>query len=263
MHSQGIDRRETGNHATLSLLQVHKTRTCDCPSSSVLMLSISTRNLDSLPDVNSLKQLLQSLAMLDAILSPEWEYRYYSFNAKWSRDGQMGSMRDGSGDEFFAFFNNAGCFLKGFVHDCSMTPYRTQPPKIWPGMLESVPEAFSSALSEPAFSMDDITFGLWRRYSDQAWSHGSIEFPEGDDPDGSEALLALLDRNPATYRQFAEEYYEIEIPLNSIQHIYKHLPLTADLVSSLNNDLSLTDLAEDINEIDYPYTHITKSTTQQ
>lgn len=226
------------------------------------MPNLSTRNLDSLPDVNSLKKLLQSLAVLDAILSPEWEDRYYSFNAHWSPNEQMGSMRNGSGDEFFAFFNRAGCFFKGFVHESSMTPYRTHPPKTWPGLLEGVPEEFSSALSEPAFSMDDITFSFWRRYSDQAWSHGSSEFPEGDDPDGSESLLALLDGNPATYREFAEEYYEIKIPLNPIQHIYKHLPLTADLVSSLNADLSLQDLAEDLREIDYPYTQTTESTIQ-
>jgi hypothetical protein len=36
-------------------------------------MTISTRNLDSLPDVTRLRALLQSLAMLDAILSPKWE----------------------------------------------------------------------------------------------------------------------------------------------------------------------------------------------
>ena len=46
-------------------------------------MKISTRNLEGLPDVTRLKRLLQSLAMLDAILMPEWEYRYYSFNAHW------------------------------------------------------------------------------------------------------------------------------------------------------------------------------------
>jgi hypothetical protein len=36
--------------------------------------------------------------MLDAIVCPEWEHRYYSFNANWAADEVMGSMRDGSGD---------------------------------------------------------------------------------------------------------------------------------------------------------------------
>ncbi len=42
---------------------------------------ISTRDLSQLPDVDPLRRLMQSLAMLDAILSPDWELRYYSFNA--------------------------------------------------------------------------------------------------------------------------------------------------------------------------------------
>jgi hypothetical protein len=58
---------------------------------------ISTRNLTLFPDVDELRALLQSMAMLDAILSPEWEGRYYSFNIRWSAGEQMGSMRGWSG----------------------------------------------------------------------------------------------------------------------------------------------------------------------
>jgi hypothetical protein len=45
---------------------------------------ISTRDLSSLPDVDGLRKLLQTLATLDAILCPEWQYRYYSFNRAWA-----------------------------------------------------------------------------------------------------------------------------------------------------------------------------------
>jgi len=38
--------------------------------------------LEVLLDIEALRKLTQSLAMLDAIMSPEWEYRYYSFNSK-------------------------------------------------------------------------------------------------------------------------------------------------------------------------------------
>ena len=54
-------------------------------------MNISTGNLEGLPDVTRLKQLLRSMAMLDAILMPEWEYRYYSFNAQWGEGETMGS----------------------------------------------------------------------------------------------------------------------------------------------------------------------------
>ena len=216
------------------------------------MSPVSTQNLDALPDVGRLKALLQSLATLDAIMSPdEWDARCYSFNSKWSRGEQMGSMRNGSGDEFFALFGRAGCFIKGFAHEYPMTPYRTKPPEIWPGMLDSVPDEFSSGLNEPAFSMDDVTFCIWRRYTESSWSHGAIEFPDVQDPDGSAYLLAILDGDPATYSQFAEDYFEATIPIESVRHVYNHLPLTNDLVLSLNPDASLKQIANDLTEIGY------------
>ena len=100
-------------------------------------------------------------------MSLEWDTRYYSFNSKWSCNEQMGSMRNGIGDEFFALFNSAGCFIKGFAHEHEMTPYRIKPPEIWPGTLDGVPQEFESAVHEPAFSMNDITFCVWRKYSDK------------------------------------------------------------------------------------------------
>src|SRR5262249_19116182 len=87
-------------------------------------VAISTNNLRELPDVFGLRRLLQSLAMLDAVLESEWEYRYYSFNARWNNGEMMGSMRNGQGDEFFALFNAHGVFIKGFVHDASILAQR-------------------------------------------------------------------------------------------------------------------------------------------
>src|SRR5262245_14588494 len=113
-------------------------------------MPISTRNLKMLPDVDRLRALLQSVAMLDAILCPEWEYRYYSFNCRWAKREQMGSMRDGCGDSYFALFNPSGCFLKGFAHESTMSPYRRKMNAIWPGVLETVPSTFKAALNEPA-----------------------------------------------------------------------------------------------------------------
>lgn len=216
------------------------------------MSQISTRNLGALPSIDRLKALLQSLAVLDAIMSPEWEYRYYSFNAHWYENEQMGSMRNGCGDEFYALFDNSGCFLKGFAHEYPMSPYRTTPPALWPGLLEGVPSEFSSGVNEPAFSMENTTFCIWRRYGDESWAHGPIDFPEGEDPDGSAFLLEMLDGDPESYRLFAEEYYEAEIPVESIRQVYDHQPLTDEIVASLNPDISLDELVQDLAVIGYP-----------
>ena len=133
-----------------------------------------------------------------------------------------------------------------------MTPYRSKPPQVWPGMLDSVPDDFSSGLNEPAFSMNDVTFCIWRRYADSSWCHGSIEFPDGNDPDGSQYLLTILDGEPTTYCQFAEDYFETTAPIESVRHIYKHLTLTDEIVASLNGNATLKSVADDLAEIGYP-----------
>lgn len=215
---------------------------------------ISTRDLSLLPDVDGLRRTLQAMAMLDAILCPEWQFRYYSFNAIWSAGEQMGSMRNGSGDDFFAHFSRAGCWLKGFAHEYLMSPYRDDGSKrVWSGILDEVPAEFAACLREPAFRVEDVTFCIWRRYADRAWRLGPVEFPAGHtNPDGSGFLLAPLDGQPETYQAWAAGYYDCAVSLAPVQHVYRHLPLTADIVARLNPALSLTDLRADLQGIGYP-----------
>ncbi|MEJ3716569.1 hypothetical protein ACU1JV_08435 [Paenibacillus sp. T2-29] len=67
-----------------------------------------------LPDLEVSRRIFQAAAILDAILMPEWEYRYYSYNAHWDENEQMASMRDGEGDHYFALFQPNGLIIKGF-----------------------------------------------------------------------------------------------------------------------------------------------------
>jgi hypothetical protein len=215
---------------------------------------ISAQNLALLPDVDRLKALLQSMALLDAILQPEWEFRLYSFNSAWATGEQMGSMRNGQGDDFFALFNAAGCWLKGFAHEAPMTPYRADPKRVWAGVLEAVPPEFASCLREPAFSVEDTTFCIWRRYGDRKWHHGPIRFPTGHpDPDGSEFLLSPLDGRPETYLEYATDYFSRpKLAIEPLRHVYEHRPLTSAVIRQLNRKMSLKELKADIKEIGYP-----------
>ena len=100
---------------------------------------LSTRDLGGLADVTGLRRLTRSLAMLDAILCREWEFRYYSFDTNWSNGELMASMRDGSGDRWFALFNDVGVALHGVAHESAMF----QPGSPWPGVWDSFPSAFT------------------------------------------------------------------------------------------------------------------------
>src|SRR5262245_65269722 len=70
----------------------------------------------------------------------------------------MASMRNGQGDDFFILFNNSGAIIKGFDHESPMSPYAHKPKRVWPGVLDDVPDVFRSFLDEPAFTIEDTTF---------------------------------------------------------------------------------------------------------
>jgi len=210
---------------------------------------ISTRNLTDLPDIQGFRRLTRSLAMLDAIMSPEWESRYYSFDSHWG-DGQlMASMRNGSGDHWFALITSAGVALHGLAHESAT--FRDGSP--WPGIFDSLPSEFrDDFLREPAFDTAYSSFCIWRCSADDRWSSGAVRLPPGDDPDGSEELLSILDGNPQRYATFSAEYYERVIDVADVEAIYRHEALTDALARRLNPDVELESLAADIAEIGYP-----------
>lgn len=209
------------------------------------MTKICTSNLSKLPSPENLRRLFQSLAMLDAILSPEWEYRYYSYNTHWDKNESMGSMRNGSGDDLFVLFTARGCFLKGFSHE------HWQSDRSHQEFYRSIPDDLLPAASEPAFSPEHVTFCCWRLSDDEKWGQAGVPLPEGHDPDGSLFILSELDGQPETYQKFAEYYYERPLPLAPISAIFNHELLTQDIVGNLNLEIELSDLEEDILEIGY------------
>lgn len=210
----------------------------------------------TLPDIPNLIRISKAIAMLDAILSEEWEYRFYSFNSHWDKNDptqQMASMRNGCGDHYFIWFSTLGAAIKGFDHESPMSPANNGE-RVYPGVLSEVPAEFSSFLNEPAFIMGDTTFCLWRHSEDDEWHTGNVNFPgnAGAVPDGSKSLLAILDGKPSSYVRFASEYFELDIDEEDVEHVYNLKPLTAELLERLQCERSLDELRDDMLEIGYP-----------
>lgn len=182
--------------------------------------------------------------MLDALLSPDWEMRYFSFNAKWGEREQMASMRNGSGDEWFLLFSPGGAGLKGFAHELSAV---ADAAGLAARVRAELPPALAGFWDEPAFKMQDVTFCAYRLRAARAWSWIST-----GQPDGAADLLKLLDGKPASYLRFAEEYYERRIPLAEAEAIYSHAPLSEALVVGLNPEVTLAGLQHEVEEIGYP-----------
>ncbi len=195
-----------------------------------------------LPSIEQCQQRLRAAAMLDAIIMPEWEYRYYSYNAHWDAGEDMASMRDGEGDHYFALFTDSGLMIKvfegGVIH-----PLMQQGMK---AAAEQVPESMNAFLSEPAFIADQVTCLFWHERTGNGWH------AVGTDKDAGSEWFRMLLEGAAYYHAWAEEYYEIELDLTLIERIFQHEPLTPELAEQLNDELEWAELQEDIAEIAYP-----------
>lgn len=229
-------------------------------------MPISTRSLDLLPAPQELKRIARGLAMLDAILCEDWESRYYSFNNAWAKNESMASMRDGSGCGYFIWFGEPGTAIKGTVKDAPTHPSENGD-KIYPGIIDSVPACFRKpVLDEPAFSVaEDTCFLIWRESGDDKWKTGNVKAPQitreycrnflngGADYDGSEMILSILEGKPETYRDWAHDYYELEIELSlsDAEHVLSGKPLTPELLERMGCSRDLDELEDDIVEIGY------------
>ncbi len=186
--------------------------------------------------------------MLEAIVCPEWEQRYYSYNCKWGAGAEMASMRNGEGDEWFLLIGPFGAGIKGLAHE---TPLAGDV-ELLSEVRRCIPSTFSSFLSEPAFSWDWMSFCYWRTPHDRTWSrvvHPRAE--RGALEDGSAEFLSLLHEPPAAYVEFAAWYYESALPLPVVEAIFRNEPLTEHAVRSLNPEASLATIAADAAEIGY------------
>ncbi|MCU7820623.1 hypothetical protein KSNIM_02840 [Kitasatospora sp. DSM 101779] len=193
-----------------------------------------------LPDITAVRDRCRAMAVLDAVLSPDWESRYHSFDAHWGEGEEMASMRDGSGSDWFMVFSPAGACARGFDRAVPHAPH----------LLAQIPEVFRFFVDEPAFAAHDgspiATVCLWRRAEDVAWQVTAA-------PSGGEDLFHLLaDGTPEAYRAWAEEYFETEVDLGAVRHVFGHRPLTRAVVAALNPEVDLEELGEDLAEIGYP-----------
>ena len=208
------------------------------------MAHFGTGNLSSFPIPSELKQIMQSKAALDAIISPEWEYRYYSFNSVWGDGEMMGSIRNGSGDDLFVLFSASGAFVKGFNHE-QWEEFATDE------AYREVPSCFANAVSESAFSPEHVTFCCWYAEDREIWEEAAIP-PFDCEENGSAWMLSEIGGDAVRYVEFAKEYYEIDIDEMAVQSVYSHLPMTIELAKLLNAEVDYLALMRDLAEIGYP-----------
>lgn len=212
---------------------------------------IPTKNPNTLPDRKTLQNICKSVSVLDAILSPEWEYRYYSYNHQWSDTEEFFEMRNGEGDHMLILFREDGCIINGFVHE--LYDYEENLPSK-EKLTKGLPEIFDEFIFGEPVKTIGTTFCLWSTGSG-SWQTGQIE----DTDDGSEDMMSVFDGNPQTYIDWATDYFEdcykeTGIPLETTDRIYRGETLTKEMVLSIVDEPEdWKQLADDMKEINYPF----------
>ncbi|HEX5150761.1 MAG TPA: hypothetical protein VFW07_04905 [Parafilimonas sp.] len=207
---------------------------------------ISTKNPEALPDRNRLQNICKSISVLDAIISQDWEYRYYSYNSKWSKNEEVFEMRNGQGDQMLILFAENGCIINGFDHEVKKKNKQK--------LTYNLPQIFQAFMFEEPISSIGTTFCIWSIQS-KNWQLGEIQ----DFDDGSERLLNIFDNNPQTYIDWATDYFEESynengIPFETVKKIYDGKSLTKEMVLSIVDELEdWKQLENDLIKIGYPY----------
>ncbi|GAB3832223.1 hypothetical protein [Hymenobacter jeollabukensis] len=210
---------------------------------------ISTKNYAALPEPATLQPICRAMAVLDAINSPDWEYRYHSYDPAWGENEAVFQLNTGEGDEMLILFRPEGCCINGYV-DTYAQPDKAQ-------VTQGLPAVFEEFVFGEPVSSIGTTFCLWYTPA-QGWQTGAIDQAADD---GSEEMLYLLDARPESYAEWANEYFVEDTgrPLLSVAdvtRVYQGEALTRDVVQRLNPELEQEDLealAAELQEIGYPY----------
>lgn len=240
----------------------------------------STQNLMLLPNPSELQKLCRAISALEAIICPEWEYRYFSYQQDWSETEEFCGMRNGQGDQLLILFSQYGTCINGFALNSKLNGWKktnTEQKTIWfknlfglktktqpdlvqdisSGILNGLPDEFRRFISGEPVKSVGTTFCIWQQKSESIWQTGDMNLPDDDYKDGSEELLQLLDGKPFTYKTWAEEYYDEEfadreLQLHLVENIYNGAIITPELVKAINPALlDFQHLKSELQEIGY------------
>jgi hypothetical protein len=196
----------------------------------------SSRAPQALPPPEELERRCRAMAVLDFIICPVEEARQYRFDAFYAPNERVATYDSYEGDGWLTWFTTKGTVIRGFWHESPLSPWAGNPttPTPWPSLFIGLPNDLRNGPRTLIDGVEAVTFCLWWDARDPGWRTGHVANPDLEyaDPDGSEWLLEPLS-GVAAYEKVMEEVHERSLPHNVIQRIYRHEPLTADLVRAI------------------------------
>jgi hypothetical protein len=188
----------------------------------------------TLPEPAELERICKAIAALDAIISLEWDYRYFSYASTWAPGERMASMRNGSGDDYFIAFTPAGVFVKSFWHE--------YPHEDRDAIYRGLPDSLRKQLDEPVFETELVTWGGW--HAGDGWTLRGNAKP-------LEEFREILAGDAQAYRSYAADYFELDVPLAAIERVLAGKPIDENVVQKILPDRSLGEVADELRAIGY------------
>jgi hypothetical protein len=194
-----------------------------------------------------MRRRLRTFAMLDTIVAPS--ARSFEWHPRWNKHEQVGAFRDGEGNYFFAWFGRRGALVRGFDHESRMSPFRKDPPEIWPGMFDGVPKSLASGMSDPTFAVAETTFCFWSAGRRGHWTSAPTQAEQaGDDADGAASLLGCFGRDVRTW---ASVYYGIALDARALARLLWGETLDWETLETLNVDFDERAVREEAELLDW------------
>lgn len=183
--------------------------------------------------IEKLRKRMKTLAVADAVLSPEWEYRYFSYNSKWSDTEELASMRDGCGNHWFLWLREDLAGYKCLSLDDGVM-------RNIESARNTFPVQYKDFLDEPAFTIDEATC-IWH-LSGSEWVKHGLSVRQIID------LEEVLAWTAEGYHSWATDYYETDIDITGVRGLFER-PFNDEVARQLNPEVDLPQLKSEWEEI--------------
>ena len=198
---------------------------------------------------------LLAFAKIDFIMHPESEdcwLRVYHYDKNWVENGHFFKIDDNGGDHYHILFSPGGCIIKGFDHECEMSPYNYDEDEPLPdsiaghSLYKGAPVELVTLLDDHALEKKLVTFCTWRTVDDVKWHFVSPSIPVKWH-DGIDTFLYYA-HNLKQHHKWFEEYYESELDVEILKNIFDGNAFSLDIINALNPEKASKTILEKLEE---------------
>lgn len=183
-----------------------------------------------------LQKHLFAYAKIDTIMCANdiW-LKCYHYDKHWVPGGHFFKIDDNGGDHYYILCTPKGCIVKGFDHECELSPYNFDEDEtiIHYDFYHGAPQNLIALLEDPALEKDLVTFCLWQSTGESKWHVALLDIPD-DWNDGIDTFSFYTHGINEYKTWFEEDYYESELDAEVFDKIFNGQEITPEMIQTLN-----------------------------